>query len=63
MVIVPWAAFIIWMSWSPVWQSALQLERFADTLNPGYFIIRLAVLLMAALALAQAIVDVFTPGE
>jgi hypothetical protein len=46
-----------------VWQSALQLERFADTLNPGYFIIRFAVLLMAALVLAQAIVDIFTRGE
>jgi TRAP-type mannitol/chloroaromatic compound transport system permease small subunit len=62
-VLVPWAVFIMWMSCSPVWQSALQLERFADTLNPGYFIIRFAVLLMAALVLAQAIVDIFTRGE
>ena len=62
-VLVPWAVFIIAASWNPVWQSALQLERFADTLDPGYFVIRFAVLLMAALVLAQAIVDLFTRGE
>jgi TRAP-type C4-dicarboxylate transport system permease small subunit len=62
-VLVPWAVFIIWMSCGPAWLSALQLERFADTLNPGYFLVRFAVLLMAAMVLAQALVDLFTRGK
>ena len=44
-------------SWTAVRDSVLRLERFADTANPGYFAIKLAMLLMAVLMLVQAIVD------
>jgi TRAP-type C4-dicarboxylate transport system permease small subunit len=62
-IAAPWAIFVIVDSAGPAWQSLLQLERFADTLNPGYFLVRLAVLLLAALVLVQAILDTIPAGE
>jgi TRAP-type C4-dicarboxylate transport system permease small subunit len=60
-VLVPWSLFILVSYAQPVWQSLLQLERFPDTLNPAYFLLRLATFLMAALVLAQALVDTVSP--
>ena len=54
-VLVPWAAFVLYAGAGPAWRSVLQLERFPETLNPGYFAIRLAVPLLALLVLAQAV--------
>ncbi len=62
-VLVPWSLFIMATSALPAWQSLVQLERFADTLNPGYFVLRAAVLAMAAMVLAQAIADIASRGE
>jgi TRAP-type C4-dicarboxylate transport system permease small subunit len=53
----PWALFMLWTSAPSVWQSMRQLERFAETLNEGFFIIKLALWLMLALIVAQAVVD------
>lgn len=53
----PWAVFLLWSSAGTVWLSLLQLEHFPETLNPGYFLVRLAVWLLAGLALVQAFVD------
>lgn len=58
-VVAPWTLFVIYAAWPSIAQSALQLERFPDTYNPGYFLLRIAVLLLALMALLQAIVDVF----
>lgn len=52
---VPWAAYVMWTSSAGVWQSVMQRERFGDTLTPGYFLIRIALWLLAALVLGQAI--------
>jgi hypothetical protein len=41
--------------------SLAQREAFADTGNPGYFIIKLALWLMAILILGQAVVDIAKP--
>ena len=41
--------------------SVAALERFPDTYNPGYFLIKLALWVLAGLVLAQAIVDIATP--
>jgi hypothetical protein len=46
-------------SWSTVWASLMQLERFPDTYNPGYFLVKLGVWLMALLVLLQALIDGF----
>jgi hypothetical protein len=54
----PWAAFLLWTSAPGVWQSARQLERFGETLNPGYFLIRVSLWLLAALVLAYGVASV-----
>jgi TRAP-type mannitol/chloroaromatic compound transport system permease small subunit len=59
--LIPWALFIVYASRSFVLQSALGLEAFADTANPGYFIIKLALWLMVLLVIAQAVLDIFRP--
>lgn len=56
--VAPWACFMIWTLAPTAWRSALMLEKFSETLNPGYFLIKVAALLLAVLALLQAIVDV-----
>jgi len=58
LIAAPWALFVIGSYGRDAWRSLLALERFPDTNNPGYFIIKLAVLLMAALVAVQAFVDV-----
>jgi TRAP-type mannitol/chloroaromatic compound transport system permease small subunit len=59
--LLPWALFIVYASRNFVLQSALGLEAFADTANPGYFIIKLALWLMVLLVIAQSALDIFRP--
>jgi hypothetical protein len=37
------------------------LESFSETSNPGYFLIKCALWLMAITIIAQAVVDIFRP--
>ena len=60
--ILPWALFIIVASKSFVLQSVLGLEAFADTDNPGYFIIKAALWIMAVMVLAQSMLELFRPS-
>jgi TRAP-type mannitol/chloroaromatic compound transport system permease small subunit len=54
LVVVPWAGFVLWSGW-PVMANALaSLEHFQDTGNPGYFLIKLALGLLAIMVLAAA---------
>ena len=55
--VAPWAAFMIWTVWPTAQRSMLGLEKFPDTANFGYFLIKLAALLLAILALVQALLD------
>jgi hypothetical protein len=41
--------------------SVLELESFSETSNPGYFLIKCALWLMAIMVIAQAILDIFRP--
>jgi len=59
--LVPWALLILITSKSLVVYSLQLRETFPDTANPGYFIIKLALWLMALLILAQALIDVLRP--
>jgi TRAP-type mannitol/chloroaromatic compound transport system permease small subunit len=59
LVLIPWSAFVIYAAWPSVLQSVRQLEGFPETFNPGYFLIKLALLLLVQLTLLQAIVDAF----
>jgi TRAP-type mannitol/chloroaromatic compound transport system permease small subunit len=61
--VAPWAVFMIWTVWSTVERSVLVLERFPDTYNPGYFLVKVAALLLAVLALLQAICDLVRPAK
>ena len=62
-VLVPLALVIIAAGTPAAWMSLLQLERFPETLNAGYFLVRLAALLLALLVLAQALLDLFSPRD
>ena len=55
--VAPWAAFMIWTIGPTTWRSVLALEKFSETLNHGYFLIKVAALLLAVLALLQALLD------
>lgn len=61
LAVLPWALFLLVQSAPAVWQSVRQLERFPETDNPGYFVLRLALLLLAALLALQALLDLFPP--
>ena len=49
---------MIWTVRPTVLRSVLALEKFPDTFTPGYFVIKLAALLLAVLARCQALLDV-----
>ena len=49
----PWALFMLWASTGPAIDSLRQLERFGETLTPGYFLIRWALWLLVLLVLVD----------
>jgi TRAP-type C4-dicarboxylate transport system permease small subunit len=56
-ILIPWSLFLLYAGASSTWLAITQLERFQDTLDPGYFVIRIAALVLAVMVLAQAILD------
>lgn len=62
LIAIPWALAMA-IATGPVALTSLQLlERFPDTSNPGYFLIKLAALLLPVLVLLQAVLDAFSRG-
>ena len=59
--LLPWALFMLIAGRKIVFWSVLQLELFPDTFNPGYFLIKIAMALLALLVIAQAILDIARP--
>lgn len=59
--LAPWAVFILFASRSPVTSSLQSLESFPDSYNPGYFLIKLALWLLALLIIAQSAIDALRP--
>jgi TRAP-type mannitol/chloroaromatic compound transport system permease small subunit len=59
--VLPWAVFVIVSGTGFVVPSVRELEAFADTGNPGYFVIKAALWLMALLVIAQAAIDILRP--
>jgi TRAP-type mannitol/chloroaromatic compound transport system permease small subunit len=55
--VAPWALFMLWTTWPTAQRSALALEKFPDTLNFGYFLIKVAAVVLALLMLVQALLD------
>ena len=64
-ILLPWSTFLLWVAWPMVWESLRGLEAFPDTYNPGFFVIRTAVALLAIAVLAQGLIDALrqTAGE
>lgn len=61
--LLPWALFILIAGKPIVVPSIQHLESFSDSGNPGYFLIKLALWVMAAAVLGQALIDIFRPLE
>jgi TRAP-type mannitol/chloroaromatic compound transport system permease small subunit len=59
--LVPWALFVAIAGAKLVIPSVLAREAFADTYNPGYFIIKVALWVIAGLILMQSVVDIIRP--
>jgi TRAP-type C4-dicarboxylate transport system permease small subunit len=57
----PWALFVLIGSKDIVLNSIRGLEAFPDTNNPGYFLIKTALWILAALMLVQAAIDIAQP--
>jgi TRAP-type C4-dicarboxylate transport system permease small subunit len=53
----PWALFMLWSSFPLIRDSVTGLEKFSETLAPGFFVIKLALGLLLLLALAEALVS------
>jgi len=59
--LIPWALFILVSSYPTVISSLQSREAFPDTANPGYFVIKLALWIMAVTILMQALLDLTRP--
>jgi TRAP-type mannitol/chloroaromatic compound transport system permease small subunit len=59
--VIPWSVFVLVASKGLVLNSLAQLERFPDTINPGYFLIKAALWLLAALMLIDGIIMLVRP--
>jgi|SRR5437899_8384631 len=53
---LPWSVFVLWSAFPIVSQSIRQLEAFPETFNPGYFLLKAAVVVLALVVAAQALV-------
>ena len=60
-LLVPWALFVVFGSKDIAIGSIRGLEAFPDTNNPGYFLIKTALWILAGLMLAQAAIDIAQP--
>ena len=56
--VLPWAAFVLWSAAPGVLASLAQWEKFPETLNPGFFLVKVAAWLLALLALVHALAQV-----
>ena len=61
--LLPWAAFVLVASRPSIVSSLRVHESFPDSGNPGYFLIKIALWLMALAAIGQALLDIFRKGE
>jgi TRAP-type C4-dicarboxylate transport system permease small subunit len=55
--VLPWSLFVLVTMAPQAWASLRQLEAFPETYNPGYFVVKLAVVVMALGVLVQALLD------
>ena len=56
--LLPWLAFVGWYSLPIVMNSLFEMEKFAETYTPGYFILKLQLFFFVALVGLQAIANI-----
>lgn len=56
--LLPWLALVGWYARPIVLNSLFELEKFAETYTPGYFILKLQLFFFVALVAMQAIANV-----
>jgi TRAP-type mannitol/chloroaromatic compound transport system permease small subunit len=61
--LAPWTIFVLVTSGPTVWRSVAALESFPETFVPGYFVVKLAVWVLAVLLLLQTIELVVRPDR
>ena len=61
--LIPWSFIVLWTSRQIVLNSIAQLERFPDTFDPGYFVIKAALWLLALLILIEGVITLLRPGR
>ncbi len=61
--VVPWALFVLFASKDTVVNSVRGLEAFPDTSNPGYFVVKLALWVLAVCVLLQAVLAIARPAQ
>lgn len=61
--LLPWTLFVLVTSTPTVWRSMVELEAFPETFVAGYFVVKTAVWLLAALLLVQAVTLIFRRPE
>src|SRR5436190_16124100 len=59
--LVPLSLFVLFASRNIVWSSLLMRESFPDTYNAGYFLIKLALWVLALLMLIEGLIDIARP--
>ena len=59
----PWALFLLWVSAPSIASSLGGLEKFGETLTPGYFVIKLALALLLLLVLLDAVAACLRAGR
>ncbi len=59
--LIPWSIIVLVTSWGIVRDSTLLLEHFPDTYNPGYFIIKIALLILALLIMIEGVIGLLRP--
>jgi hypothetical protein len=60
---MPWAAFLLREAFPIVMLSISQLERFPETYNPGYFVLKGALLLLALIQLLYGLASMIRAGR
>jgi len=63
LAVLPFAVFVMISGWPMTWNALLLREAFPDTLNPGYFLVKCAAWLLAAVMALQALIDLAARDE
>jgi TRAP-type C4-dicarboxylate transport system permease small subunit len=53
--VAPWALFSLWAGWGTIRLSMAGLERFSETQNPGYFMVKLSLGVLLLLIFLESV--------